>query len=61
MGPTSKELPNQLVLQTRHRNAVAKSCTPELLMQQKLQEDLLLRHWQFDRALYQPGMVLLPK
>ena len=27
MGSTSQELPNQLVLQTGHRNAAAKSCT----------------------------------
>ena len=27
MGPTSQELPNQLVLQTRYRNVAAKSCT----------------------------------
>ena len=42
MGPTSQELPNQLVLQTGHRNTQAKS-VPELQMQQMLQVDLLLR------------------
>ena len=37
---TSQELPNQLVLQTRHRNAVAQKLHPELQMQQKLQSGL---------------------
>ena len=41
-GPTSQELPNQLVLQTGHRMQEPR-LHPELQIQQMLQVDLLLR------------------
>ena len=60
MGPTSQELPNQLVLQTGHRNTLAKSVpwTPNAtnVASGTCCSDLPI--WQ---TLYQPGMVLLPR
>ena len=60
MGPTSQELPNQLVLQTGHRNGWAKHppWTPNAT---NVASGLAAQTCQFDRALYQPGMVLLPR
>ena len=43
MGPSSLELPNQLILQTGHRNAKAKTATWTPNTTQRLQMDLLLR------------------
>ena len=43
MGPSSLELPNQLILQTGHRNAEAKTATWTPNATQRLQVDLLLR------------------
>ena len=51
MGPTSEELPNQLVLQTGHRNTLAKSV-------QCMQVDLLLRPANTDLV---PKFMLLPR
>ena len=58
-GPT-QELPNQLVLQTGHRNTLAKSVpwTPNATKCCKWTCCSDLPIWQ---ALYQPGMVLLPR
>ena len=58
-GPT-QELPNQLVLQTGHRNTLAKSVpwTPNATNCCKWTCCSDLPIWQ---ALYQPGMVLLPR
>ena len=60
MGPSSLELPNQLILQTGHRNAEAKTATWTPNSTQRLQMDLLLRLANL-HALYQPGMVLNPR
>ena len=59
IGPT-QELPNQLVLQTGHRNAGAKTApwTPNATKCCKWTCCSDLPIWQ---ALYQPGMVLLPR
>ena len=43
MGPSSLELPNQLILQTGHRNAEAKTAPWTPNATQRLQVDLLLR------------------
>ena len=43
MGPSSLELPNQLILQTGHRNAEAKTVPWTPNATQRLQMDLLLR------------------
>ena len=43
MGPSSLELPNQLILQTGHRNAEAKTASWTPNATQRLQMDLLLR------------------
>ena len=43
MGPSSRELPNQLILQTGHRNAEAKTAPWTPNATQRLQMDLLLR------------------
>ena len=43
MGPSSLELPNQLILQTGHRNAEAKTAPWTPNATQRLQMDLLLR------------------
>ena len=58
-GPT-QELPNQLVLQTGHRNTLAKSVpwTPNATNCCKWTCCSDLPIWQ---TLYQPGMVLLPR
>ena len=58
MGPSSLELPNQLILQTGHRNAEAKTAPWTPNATQRLQMDLLHTHTRFTDIRLEPHINL---